>query len=378
MRAVRAWLPWRRSQKYEWEGINVHELLVPFSPIASPRNSTEPNIPVAEWARDIALRIVARELERHLQPVELAHSVGLGDHALATQIVAERRNLPHVVQLIGSDVNNLTPAMARSAAFRRAMAGVSLFVANSEALACQFKQKAEPRAAVRVAHRGVNTEEFSYLPLSNAQKPCVFLYLGGMISDRWSKATVDAKGADVILQAWQRLDQAEDQTVELVIAGPHISQVGICQFMSSLRNPSRVTLKGSVRHTEVAAMIRSADVVVIPSRSEGLPNVCLEAMAVGRPVIGSAIEGIQEAMGSDETGWFARPGDEEHLAEVIKTAAASRIILLQKGAAARKRIERHFDSSAYGETLALLYDEVTSSRRCAHIRSCIDSSSLSS
>lgn len=68
---------------------------------------------------------------------------------------------------------------------------------------------------------------------------------------------------------------------------------------------------------DVAAVLSMLDVVVLPSLTEGFPNVALEAMAVGRAIVASRVEGIQEIVVDDETGLLVPPADPEALAASI-------------------------------------------------------------
>jgi glycosyltransferase involved in cell wall biosynthesis len=67
----------------------------------------------------------------------------------------------------------------------------------------------------------------------------------------------------------------------------------------------------------VAGALRKADLLVVPSSSEGLPAVIMEAMASGLPVIASEIDGIPELVRDGETGLLVPPCNAERLAEAI-------------------------------------------------------------
>ena len=73
---------------------------------------------------------------------------------------------------------------------------------------------------------------------------------------------------------------------------------------------------------DVGDLMRAADLLVLPSRFEGLPLVVLEAMALGLPVVASRIDSAVEALGAGHPG-FAAPGDAESLASAIAAALAT-------------------------------------------------------
>ncbi len=69
--------------------------------------------------------------------------------------------------------------------------------------------------------------------------------------------------------------------------------------------------------TDVAAVLSMLDVVVLPSLTEGFPNVALEAMAVGRAIVASRVEGIEEIVAHERTGLLVSPANPRELAEAI-------------------------------------------------------------
>ena len=83
---------------------------------------------------------------------------------------------------------------------------------------------------------------------------------------------------------------------------------------------------------------------VLPSFAEGLPVVLMEALAMSRPVIATAIAGIPELVDA-ECGWLIPPGSENALVDAISAAlAASPRELAAKGAAGRERVRALHDA----------------------------------
>jgi Glycosyltransferase len=77
----------------------------------------------------------------------------------------------------------------------------------------------------------------------------------------------------------------------------------------------RVSFVGEVSQVELANKMRRSCIFVLPSLSEGLGRVVVEAMATGTPVVGSCVGGIPEMVQDGLTGFLVPPGDEEALAE---------------------------------------------------------------
>jgi glycosyltransferase involved in cell wall biosynthesis len=115
----------------------------------------------------------------------------------------------------------------------------------------------------------------------------------------------------------------------------------------------RVRFAGWQDEAGVRAALAAAHALALPSFAEGLPVVAMEAMAAGRPVIGTWIAGIPELVRDGETGWLVPPADPDALAAAIAAAAATpRGRLAAMGAAARDRALARHDVDAAAALLA--------------------------
>ena len=83
----------------------------------------------------------------------------------------------------------------------------------------------------------------------------------------------------------------------------------------------QVRFLGSVTPESMPSLLSRADVLILASSSEGRPNVILEAMAAGLPVIASAIDGVTELVEDGATGLLFSSGDSEDLARQIDVLA---------------------------------------------------------
>ncbi len=103
----------------------------------------------------------------------------------------------------------------------------------------------------------------------------------------------------------------------------------------------RVTLAGFRR--DVTEFLGAVEVVVIPSLREGLPMITLEAMAVGTPVVATAIPGIVEQIDADVDGVLVEPGDAKALAAAVVRVLGDAALRRRLTAAARRKVETGFD-----------------------------------
>ncbi|HOO57132.1 MAG TPA: glycosyltransferase family 4 protein [bacterium] len=110
---------------------------------------------------------------------------------------------------------------------------------------------------------------------------------------------------------------------------------------------------------DVAQLMHMLDVVVQPSVFyDSLPRSVMEAMASGKPVVGSDIGGIPEMIIDGETGYIVEPRRPDRLEEAIRSLLSDSGKIIEMGRAAKERAEKHFSNT--GQTLKLMeiYDRV--------------------
>jgi glycosyltransferase involved in cell wall biosynthesis len=163
------------------------------------------------------------------------------------------------------------------------------------------------------------------------------------------------KGLDILLAAWADLVRRGDAP-RLLIAGP--GEMGPWAREARERDlQALVTFLGG--RTDVADLYRAADLLVFPSRAEGLPNAVLEAMASALPVVATDVAGNREAVGDDgKAGWLVPAEDPAALAEAVATLTASPALRRDLAAVARERILERFDIDRVGPKYLSLYEEL--------------------
>jgi len=96
------------------------------------------------------------------------------------------------------------------------------------------------------------------------------------------------------------------------------------------------------RRDDIPGLLKAADVLVLASLWEGMPNVVLEAMAASRPVVATAVEGTEELVIPGQTGWLVPPRDPEALSTALLAAAHAPDLCRTFGHESRARIEQEF------------------------------------
>lgn len=116
---------------------------------------------------------------------------------------------------------------------------------------------------------------------------------------------------------------------------------------------------------DVHEIMNAFDIFVLPSLTEGLPNVILEAMASYKPVIATAVGGIPEAVVEGETGLLIPPGDAGAIAAAIRKLLSHNKAALRMGEAGRKRVEELFSLQREVASFDRLYQKLLSGKRGA-------------
>jgi glycosyltransferase involved in cell wall biosynthesis len=128
---------------------------------------------------------------------------------------------------------------------------------------------------------------------------------------------VELKGIDIVIEA---LAQVPDTT--LLIAGEGSEERKLRQLVERLGLGARVRFVGAIPHAELCEYYNAADAMVLASSREGMPNVVLEAMACGTPVVATAVGGIPELITDPVAGELMRERRPEALARAWSTLQA--------------------------------------------------------
>lgn len=278
--------------------------------IEHPRYIYPPKI-LRGWHGHFFRRSVRRVFERivkDFQPDVVLGTWAYPDGWAAVEL-GHGAGLPVVVKVHGSDIYLLDEYPSRKRRTFEALTRADSVVAPSRDLANRVIGMGVDPARVNVIYNGVDTQLFNPGSKTDARKRLnlpldrrIVLFVGNL---------VPVKGVDILLKACNQLmTQGVDFSCYLVGEGPLKSEMKSVNFI------------GSKPHAQLPDWYRAADVFILPSYSEGMPNVLLEAAACGTPFIATSVGGIPEI----GCGKLVSPGDVGQLAKAIayELAAPSR------------------------------------------------------
>ena len=234
-------------------------------------------------------------------------------------------------------------------------------VCVSQGQAKKVRRVGVPKQKVRVICDAVRVERFdnpdseyrSQLESLFPEKPEVIVGAAGRLSiEKGYRFLVDA-AAEVV---------REQPHVGFVLFGDGPLRDDIAGRIESKGLADKFQLPGFTR--DLDKFYPHFDLFVLPSFTEGLPNVVLEAFAAGVPVVATAVGGTPEAVEDGVNGYLVPPGEAEPLADRIARLASNPADRRAMGAEGRRRVEKEFSfasqAEAYCKLLApLLSDETT-------------------
>lgn len=253
--------------------------------------------------------------------------------------LARRHALPVVIKVHGSDVLVLTSGLRRRAATAAALREADGVIAVSQDLAERVRCLGVAAENVKVVYGGVDASRFHPGPKHEARNRLdlpgevpILLFVGNL---------VDVKGLDVLFDACGALAK-RGTGFRLCLVGQGPLRAPLEQQAARLGIADRVQFLGPRPHEQLPDWFRAADLFVMSSRSEGVPNVLLEATACGTPFVATRVGGIPEVAHLG-TGKLVPPDDATAMADAIGSMLAGPA---ESGANGRPLVRSHEAAAA--------------------------------
>jgi len=246
--------------------------------------------------------------------------------------------------------HGINPDRSRRVWLRRAAARlVDGYVVVTPALARIAADDCDPDR-IHVVANGIDTATF--VPRPDARSDARRML--DLPQDAWVVGTVG------------RLAPEKDQALLVAAMAPHLGEGRRLVIIGD--GPERSALDAIVRElnampyvrmsgtrSDVAHLLSAFDAFALPSRTEGLPLVLLEAMACALPVVATSVGGIPDLVTSGETGVIVPPGDGPALREALLTLAYNPALGRRLGAAARMHVLGRHSALSMARAYGRLY-----------------------
>ena len=342
----RSWTPWGYSESLE-NGAKVKRTLFALAPV------------VALSALRTTSRLLARER------FDLVHAHWVIPNGAIAALAARRSRLPLVVSLHGSDV----AVSEKNAAFGRAARSTFARAAAVTAPSDDLRERArrlgghEPLAVIPY---GADVKALTAVPGEADRLRERFRLRPEQIVVAGVGRFIAVKGFSYLIDAFAA---ARSSCPEL-----HLLLVGDGDLREELQARARaigvsddVSFPGSAGRDEIAAHFAAAQMVVVPSVHagglvDGLPNVALEAMAAGKPLIATRVGGLPQLVRDGENGLLVEEKDPVALAAAILSLANDPALRARLGANAREEIRERRSWDVVARRFVDVFERAVSGR----------------
>jgi len=225
---------------------------------------------------------------------------------------ARELGVPAVVCAVGSDLRRIPGRFSRYLTRKTLERASTVIAVSGDLVRCAIELGAPPDRTIRIVN-GCDGGLFK-----PAARKAARAELGIPDSARmvlFAGHLVELKGLHELLAAFDVLSADRRAILAVLGSGPLRNAVSA----AAERHCGRILAPGARPPEEVARWLAACDVVCLPSHSEGCPNIVIEALTCGRPVVASAVGGIPELVNSSN-GVLVAPGDPPALAAALEGA----------------------------------------------------------
>lgn len=251
-------------------------------------------------------------------PVDLVDAHYAYPDGAAAARIADALGKPFVLTVRGSDLEVLARDPARRPAIERTVRRADAVVAVSASLARRAVELGASGSRVFEIGNGVDLGMFSPGDRSAARRA---LGLPPAAAIVLAVGRLDpVKGLDLLVAAMPFLRERSSRGVQLHLIGEGPARASIERLVRERGLREQVVLHGELSSSSLSTWYSSADVVALLSHSEGCPNVVIEALACGRPVVATRVGGVPELIREGETGLLVDRRDPAHVADRLLQA----------------------------------------------------------
>lgn len=200
-----------------------------------------------------------------------------------------------------------------------------------------------PKANVKVINNAVTIPELDE-KIVNPEP--AFLFMGALIK---------RKGVLDLLKAAKILNDEGISKFKIMIAGTGEEEACLKKYVLENALEKNIEFLGWVGKNDRPELLRSTDVLVLPSYNEGLPMAILEAMSYGLPIISTSVGSIDEAVKENENGYLIEPGDSLSLASKMKLFIDDSMLLKKQSKESRKIAEQNFSDEKFFSKVQNIY-----------------------
>ncbi len=281
------------------------------------------------------------------QQYDIVHSHDYKTHLLAA-ILRRKFGYKYIATVHGYNATTLREKIYYQ--FDRfSLRRANLVIAPAKFLADELKRKFKINN-IEVVYNGIELNEYPFAEFDKAKftAPFNLLYLGRLSAEKNVKLLIEA----IALLS----ERGFNLRLKIAGAGPQEKYLKRLVEVKGLNHCIEFT--GFLERTKIHELLSSADIFVLPSKTEVFPNVLLEAMAVGTPVIATKVGGVEELIRDETDGLLVNSDDVNQLTQKIEFLINHPELACNFAVSARKRIEQHFTFANHFVRTIEIYEEL--------------------
>lgn len=312
-------------------------------------------LPAARHRLPEAVRALAQLIRS--EKIDLLHTHDVKANAIG--LLAVRLTGTPIVATAHGRIPNSPKAKAYGMLDRILLRRMDLVFAVSQKMADMLLSEGIPPERLALARNGIMLPEHPFGMRSGALLEEGLVREGEVVLGHVGRISPE-KRVVALVNAFARV-ASEFPTARLVLAGdgPDVERARAAASAAALKG--RVTFLGY--RSDVDSVYGALDLFVLNSRTEGLPNAVLEAMAFGVPVVATAVGGTPELVRDGETGLLIPSGNADALVQAIRAALRDRPAAMERARRARELVEREFDMQQLSHGINEAYRRVVDARR---------------
>lgn len=304
---------------------------------------------------------IFRWLHRNSKNYSVIHCIKAGPEAIAANAISKLKKKPLIIkvaqdELSDKELHTKNPVAKVVKLTRHTLIkSADVFIAISSEIKDNLTKRIASQSKIARIPNGVDTDKFKPVAihekeelrqsLSISEDETVVLFVGA-INRR--------KGVHDLLESSANLQLSSK--ARLILCGPELEDIEFEKKQKQInRSKTNITIdyRGSVENIE--EYMRAADIFVLPSYSEGLPNVVLEAGSTGLPLIGTNIGGTRDIISHGKNGFIVELGDSDELSHYMEQLIDNKQMRERMAIQSREEIIKRFSLKDVSDKYKQLY-----------------------
>ena len=309
---------WKISHRWEYSQVHKREVIENLD-IRHPRYFITPKFGMPFYGYFMAASLYpAIKAIQKMFDFDVIDSHYVYPDGFAAVKIGRILKVPVTITARGSDINLFSKFRTIRPLLRNCLNKADQIITVSQKLKDSILDLRIPSEKIHVIPNGVDCDKFRPMPQTTVRKQLglpqdikIILSVGNL---------VDLKGFDILIRSIKKLRDVDGyHDLMLIIAGEGDQREHLEGMIDAFRLTGIVSLKGNIPHKELCQWYNAADLFCLASSREGWPNVILESLACGTPVVATNVGGIPEILTSRHVGLIC-DRDEKSIAETIQSA----------------------------------------------------------